>query len=479
MDTSVFDRQKWIITLAETSQLFPGGKLLEQCIGPGFQLQFTPNQRAETTGLPSRNFMGLLASHFSKNDFLSPAWQSSLLVALRYAQEQHASILIPDTAPAAESIFYACEQLDLPAFRVAISPNSDFVATQMRSDQSNQRANPKSANKNRSFPGDLAVTFCSNELVALSIRPGGTVADCVRKRLESSIMPPHSIRIIVPDLVTTKQKQILCEFNHQGAVLWFPNPSPNKIVPYFQTLSAWHCSLRPTPHTQQPVSPLPESLFTSTDYLIHCTRARQSCWPDQSPLDLLNEAFRLAFNPSPAPLDTLCRILTTQRLVASSLHRRGNQPTVCFTENTLADLQSMRSFQSHLARWDWEPYGVAIPTTWLARLGARPVRYLPPEKIDRLSDDEQCFSQPIPATTNQIAKSHHTTTSKKALRVPRDWSIEKEWRLLGDLRFHQLHHPEVQTPQACSPFVFVLRQAEAQAIADRSRWPVYWLEDRL
>ncbi|MFM8571959.1 MAG: hypothetical protein ACKOAU_10210, partial [Pirellula sp.] len=51
----------------------------------------------------------------------------------------------------------------------------------------------------------------------------------------------------------------------------------------------------------------------------------------------------------------------------------------------------------------------------------------------------------------------------------RDWTIEREWRLAGDLRLAQLPTHGV--------FIFVSTRSEALALAHYTRWPVYWLND--
>jgi len=461
MEPSLTERRREVIPLEEANKYFSYGSKLAACLRADVQLVFAPNTFATATRFPPRHSIGLLSSHFTRNDYLSPSWQSTLLFALRRAKEKESVVFIPDSAPSADSILYACKQLAIPAYRVALS-NSLGLENPVKSD--------------RRHTSDFVVAFCADEVLALSIKPGGTVANCLDQRLADTNIPPHSLRIVVPNPMTAKQKQLLLKLSGKGAVLWFSGRTHERTQEDDTPSSSWACSLRPTPHTQQPIGPIPNSLYSNTNYLIHCTRARQTSWPDQSSIDLLDEAFRLAFNPTPSPLESLYRILTTQRLIASNLNRRGTQPTVCFTANTLDKLDSMRTFQSHLARWDWEPYGVAIPTLWLSHLGARQVMYLPSEQISNLSDDEQCFAQPIPRVVKDESSSQLTAPSGDAIRTSKDWRVEQEWRLVGDLRFNMLSNQANTTTQGVSPFVFVLRRCDAQSIADRSRWPVYWLE---
>jgi hypothetical protein len=110
----------------------------------------------------------------------------------------------------------------------------------------------------------------------------------------------------------------------------------------------------------------------------------------------------------------------------------------------------MRAFQSHLARWDWEPYGIAILKAALMPLGCRPVRYLEKSKIARLELPEQAFCQPLPDRPED-----------------RDWTGEREWRYPDDLRLALL--------PANSAFLFVPYEWQSRALAHDSRWPVFSL----
>jgi hypothetical protein len=363
-------------------------------------------------------------------------------------------ILYPNSAPYAQAIAFACQRYGILAIGIQTITKESI---KRRSDQTSHRSDsprieiltdstniPTNAN-----PDDLAVCILSQRLVALNVSPGGKIASLLERRLQT-LNDTYRYPIAYSTWIQASDKppKALSAFQKRlstlGGVLWFPAE--------LRTLSngPWRCENRIAPATLQPVGPISAKLAHSEDYLIHTTRTRQVHWPDQSDRDLLDEAFQLHWNPDPRPLDSLLRIARTQRLFATKNHKRGSLSTISFTSNSLIDLTKMRTYQPHLARWDWEPYGIAIRADHLRMLGCESVRYLPNQEIDPLSPSDQAFCQPLPMRPGD-----------------RDWTYEKEWRLAGDLRLARLPEQGV--------FYFVSEPAEAKTLAHYTRWPVYWM----
>ncbi len=452
-----------------------------------------PFPPASTLDFPPASTLGILSSHLSKNAFCDPGWQRSLQAALKLAKDYDSIVLFPHGAPYSPSIAYACDKLNIASLGIQTK------------DQSN----------------DQAVTFLATRVVALALKPRGKIATLLERRLLEPEIPRHTTWIlceiqprnpvpassaklansakasktvkpshtVIPkssvNKSSDKTQQINKELCDKGAVLWMVPRTSNTRNIVFSDGSPWRCDLRTVPATRQPIAAIANSLYNHSGYFIHCTRARQHRWPDQSEQGLLDEVFQEDWISTASPLDSLHRILRTQRLCATTHFRRGDSATICFTENSLATLQSMRTFQSHLARWDWEPYGLAFPKHWLIPLGIKPVRYLPRPQIDHLPKDEQVFCQPSP---------NETSTN--------DWRLEREWRLLGDLRLSTLtgqpkvaqsithlessehlndvlhSRPSTNSTGGSLPFVFVRSENDAHAMGSYSRWPVYWLDNR-
>lgn len=397
--------------------------------------------------------LGILASHPQRNAFRAPQWQMALDNLLQQAKRNGEMVLYPSSAPYSQSIAFACQYYGLIA-----------VGIQTRSNDSrNPRNTPKPhwlnslsielqadslVSQGDTNPDDTAVCILANRLVALNVTPNGKIAALLEQRLQwqqgnSENSNRCSTWIQAYENPSRAQAKFQHKLSAMGAVLWFPNR------PCYLPTSPWECEARIVPATVQPIGPLPAKLAYSKNYLIHTTRARQEHWPDQSQRYLLDEAFQLAWSQAPTPLDTLLRIASSQRIFATNAYKRGSLATVSFTANSLRELVSMRGYQSHLARWDWEPFGIAIRLDLLESLGCKKVRYLPSEQIDRLGPLDQAFCQPSPKRPGD-----------------RDWTSEKEWRLPSDLRLAQLPTQGV--------FYFVAESSQAKALAHYTRWPVYW-----
>lgn len=397
--------------------------------------------------LSSYRSLGILSSHPSRNAFRSPAWQQALHSILEHAKRTPSVVLFPLSAPHSESIAFACSRLGLPSIAVTTgsqissrtSPKQIGLSSRIVFDSTGQIAAGK-------LPAeDLAVAVLAERIAALNVTPGGKIATILERVLDCSSTDPGRVWINAQPKPSSALAEAQKRWSDAGAILWFPKPThPSEF-------SSWACHHRVTPATLQIHAGIPEALAVSQQYLIHTTRARQSLWPDQSNLDVLDEAFRLAWNPNPTPLETLLRIITDQRLIATTACKRAGLASISFTENTISVLLGMRAFQSHLARWDWEPYGLAIKKTALEELGAKPVRYLSRKQIAALDLDEQAYCQPIAEKVSD-----------------RDWTTEKEWRLQKDIRLSHLPCDDA--------FLFVARDAEARAISHHSRWPVYSIE---
>ncbi len=146
----------------------------------------------------------------------------------------------------------------------------------------------------------------------------------------------------------------------------------------------------------------------------------------------------------PQPLDSLRQILIDQRIIATHALKRGEQPTVSFSQVPLQELLSRRKFQSHLHRWDWEPYGIAIrANTLLEQFSAEPVVYFAHQ--EQVRDIPQWRIQPATSSDGK-----------------QNWADEQEWRTPVDIR--------LGTIQTSDAFVFVRNWHEAKSLANISRF---------
>jgi hypothetical protein len=151
--------------------------------------------------------------------------------------------------------------------------------------------------------------------------------------------------------------------------------------------------------------------WTRTDgqWLIHCTRGPRANWPQETERQYRDSI--LIGNDESAhrqPIDALCRIVRTGRLIAASTATTKSYPVVCFSELSLAELLSRRCFRPQLGRWDYEPYGVAIRRSAAESRGIKPVIYGEPSVRWTLPEQERFRFHPNGKTY--------------------DWRAEKEWR---------------------------------------------------
>jgi hypothetical protein len=151
-----------------------------------------------------------------------------------------------------------------------------------------------------------------------------------------------------------------------------------------------------------------------------------------------------------SPFAAVRRIVTSGRLIASPDSIRGKSRVVCFTEVALAELKQLRVFRSHRGRWDFEPYGVCVRRSALEEVGASPVIYGDEEDWASLTEMEKPLFQ----------KEQSTTPSGDII----DWTVEQEWRHVGDVMLSQFEVADV--------FVFVPTATEARKLSAVSPWRV-------
>lgn len=149
------------------------------------------------------------------------------------------------------------------------------------------------------------------------------------------------------------------------------------------------------------------------DYLTHYTRRRPGAWPGQSLADYCDSVINHAPECGHSAFDSLRRMLAERVIRASGRLIKSSVPVVSFTELVPDQLQPLTKWRKGLARWAFEPYGLAFPKTELFKLGIRPVIYSVNEAYEDLS--------------NELRHLFQASCSGGS-----NWSLEKEWRSRGD-----------------------------------------------
>ncbi|MFH1563857.1 MAG: DNA-processing protein DprA [Nitrospirota bacterium] len=151
-----------------------------------------------------------------------------------------------------------------------------------------------------------------------------------------------------------------------------------------------------------------------SEYLFHSTRACPSPWPEQTLSGYIQSLVENDLDAGHMAFDTLCRILKEQLIRAGNRLVRGKTSVVSFTTCLPNELAKIRKWNPALIRWTFEPYGIGIKKSILGKMGAKPVIYAEEEKFSQLPPKQQFRFQ-----LHQPPKT--------------DWSLEKEWRLTGDV----------------------------------------------
>lgn len=313
---------------------------------------------------------------------------------------------------------------------------------------------------------DTVAALLATHAVFLSVRSGGKVHAAIKQRLamDHSCSSTKVTRLLI-DVSLTKQK-VTRDLLTQGAIGWWlrQGEPPVQASTALPTGSAMQINGNEIQTAEinkhesaiagKPAHVLDRNVVGQHSFLIHWTRRRIGRWPDQSESQYVDDLIFRTRGRLHDPLSTLCRILAGQRLMATNELTRTEQGVVCFSDMKFDEFVGRRVFRSHLNRWDFEPYGVAFDRQWLARHGAKPVVY----------GDEAIWE-----SMNDIDRPFFQLTRSKSLekgqdKQPIDWTVEREWRFLGDFLFKSV------PPEAA--VVFVANQDEVAVVTQLTDWPV-------
>lgn len=285
---------------------------------------------------------------------------------------------------------------------------------------------------------DRVLIEAADIVYVLQLRTNGNLH---RLLLERLLQRQH--KVVLVDLPKLQAESARHELLQAGADLWQPD---DKYLAPFDDLAKDFADNEPKgPPDRIFLIELPPEESTWT-LLTHTTRACPGPWPEQT---FEQYADSLLFETSAAdhsPLGTLRRIAAQKQLIASNRMIRGGHRVISWTACPLQQLPSLRCFRTHRVRWDFEPYGLCIQREWLIAQGVRPVRYGTEADWNSLAEADQPFFQAAGGETEI------------------DWSIEQEWRHLGDLDLSGLTSRDV--------LLFVPHFEAAKKLSQVSDWPI-------
>ncbi|QEG23315.1 hypothetical protein [Mariniblastus fucicola] len=281
----------------------------------------------------------------------------------------------------------------------------------------------------RSRGADFALASIANQMVLLSVRTNGNLQSAVDDRLNKG----KPAKVLVDARLT--KKAVTDQLLAAGATGWY----------------LFGCEQPGIESSNRDLEFSSAAEVNSDEFLLHWTRRRVGPWPEQSEAEFLDDLIFRANGKDHREVATLRRILATERILASNALTRDPRPVVCFSDVTFTELKKRRVFRSHLSRWDFEPFGIAIRKSWLASHGAAAVVYGDETKWDSMEESKRPFFQ-------------LNDSSSKV-----DWSVEKEWRIVGDV--------DLRKVPVDAAMVFVATRDDAAEVAGLSRWPVVVLEE--
>jgi len=415
-------------------------------------------------GVPAGGSVGIVSSRLGRRLDERKTWFRALRVVCERLDPKHHVLLTATATAAAKIVEQAAGLFGLPLILVTVPEAdirpSDWLTRIRRTDRKDDReaVHPALLSPEMLAPADVtrreteggrfplrdrAVVAISEQLSVLFVRRRGNLQGLIDRRLREPNIRPDSIDIALgPGLTPPDLAQ---EVTSRGAIGWDVPSSGLEAFPE-RDLSCGQASI--------PTASIPAE--ESWEFLTHWTRACPGPWPDETMEAYLKQLILDADRIDHSAGAALQRIITQQRVTATARTIRGGTPMVSFTAVPLVDVPSLRVFRPHRGRWDFEPYGVCIRRTWIQQRGGRPVEYGEEDDWSHLSPEDRPYFQ-----------LRHTRA--QCDQDPIDWTIEREWRVKGDVDLRELSRDD--------GLLFVPSREEAAALAPICRWPVVVLKD--
>lgn len=284
---------------------------------------------------------------------------------------------------------------------------------------------------------DQVIIAVADRVDAVFVRRGGTIERCLAERLQ--VRDDASTRVSISGDRHCAAGSLITD----GAIGWYLQPPPR---------GGSEAGVKAPRNDDSPLrEPLPSTAdwpdwaYADGEWLVHCTRASDVAWPGQTHRQYLDSLLlgddRAAVGDAFAAVR---RIVRGRRLIAAAAASAKTYRVVCFSAVSLANLVRRRCYRSHLHRWDYEPYGIAIQLRAAAAAGVKPVIYGDQIQRGELTPDDRYRFQ-------ARGRTH-------------DWTQEREWRWLGDLDLNRF--------SPCDVRVFVPTAEQAETLAPLCPWSI-------
>ncbi|MFW6170243.1 MAG: hypothetical protein ACODAD_07115 [Planctomycetota bacterium] len=405
------------------------------------------------SGVPQGRWIGIISSRLGRALEKQRTWFAALRHTCR-GLDPDQTVMLTSARTTTSCYLERCSELfRIPLLRLELPPARQRVA-QWFPPRVNRRPPPLSSS-NRAWLAlvsppldgvpenepplrDRLVVAASDHVFALRMRAGGYTEQLVRRRVtENAACPAAEVSLAIGSRLVPKPLA-----HSLPTAAWLTVDAP----PLRENVAV------PPGTTHSGAAVIPMRQLAVADYLTHCTRGAAGPWPDQT-VEAYHDALILDREEADhSALATLARIAAQAKLLATSRAIRGGARVVCFTAVPLQQLKNLHTFRAHRGRWDFEPYGICISRNWLQRQGTRMVRYGTQSLWDKLAPSERPFFQ------RRRGGKHDQI----------DWSVEREWRHLGDVDLTDL--------PSDAATLFVPTVDAARWLSPLSRWPVTVLQ---
>ena len=160
--------------------------------------------------------------------------------------------------------------------------------------------------------------------------------------------------------------------------------------------------------------------FPPGNWLVHWTRASQGPWPGEKAWEFYRDLLARPGIYVRSAGETLIRIIADRKIRGSSLRLPSGASAVAFTSLKAENAVQLMRWRKRFVQYTFEPYGIGIKYDAIKNMGVRRVEY---ENTPSGAPADRLFSQ---------------SPGKRG-----DWTIEKEWRVRGDLPLNGIDRDDI------------------------------------
>jgi hypothetical protein len=403
--------------------------------------------------LPLRPWHGVVSSRVGRHPERQMDWMELLELSMRDALREGATLFIPCGSPASDWVAHAAQTFHVPRIDVHLPDPKQSMETWLKQLASQcEQGSPLSLwispsihdrDENTADRDRFAVGLL-DRISVLHLRSGGSMETLVRRRIAESAQRASQIRIAIHlDQVDHVARDLV----HAGAVGWYLCRSPASERVRTSDCEPIGRQLRQSMTLEELLAQRRQSIEEqSWPYLVHCTRALDGPWPEESQCAWRDRLLLDHHGQIAHPRETLLHILQQQMLYGGQRTTRGNAAVVCFSQSPLPELLRQRTYRAHLGRWDYEPYGIGLSLNVVQKLGGKPVIYGDEETLKHLVPEQRPWFQ------------------HRGERY--DWTREREYRVVGNVSLREIALTDA--------FVFVACAEDIQWLNERIQitWPI-------